>query len=161
MLRRLECADAVWLAAVHAACFPNPWTAPSFAELLAQETVFGLGIENVAFGLFQRAAEDMELLTIAVVPAHRRQGIARQMMETAMSLRGGEADAAIHATTGKDGLLRNNVPRNDNLKIFLDVAAGNVAAIALYEALGFTPIRTRKAYYSTGEDAVVMQKTLD
>jgi ribosomal protein S18 acetylase RimI-like enzyme len=53
-------------------------------DLLKQQSVFGFGMRDIAFGLFQRAAEDMEVLTIAVVPAHRRRGLALGMMEMAM-----------------------------------------------------------------------------
>jgi [ribosomal protein S18]-alanine N-acetyltransferase len=132
MPQKLDSADAPWLARVHAACFPSPWSEQSFVDLLKQQSVFGLGVRDMAFGLFQHAAEDMEVLTIAVHPTHRRQGLALGMMEMAME--------------------------KGYTKLFLDVAASNTAAIKLYERLGFAPIRTRKAYYSNGEDAVVMQR---
>ena len=45
--------------------------------------------------------------------------------------------------------------------ITLEVRAGNEAAMALYEKLGFTKVGRRKGYYSKGrEDAVLMDKKL-
>ncbi len=104
-------------------------------ELLEKQSVIGLGVEGVAFGLFQRAADELEVLTLVVVPEKRRQGLAEALMEKALA--------------------------QGARKIFLDVAANNTAATRLYEGLGFKTVRVRKAYYATGEDAVVMQKTLD
>lgn len=40
----------------------------------------------------------------------------------------------------------------------LEVRRGNLQAIRVYEKLGFKEIRVRRAYYSNGEDALVMQK---
>jgi ribosomal-protein-alanine N-acetyltransferase len=42
----------------------------------------------------------------------------------------------------------------------LEVRAGNKAAISLYHKLGFAEVGKRKAYYSDGEDALLMQKDL-
>jgi ribosomal-protein-alanine N-acetyltransferase len=41
--------------------------------------------------------------------------------------------------------------------VFLEVAAGNSAAIALYERHRFAPIDRRVAYYPDGSDALVMR----
>ncbi len=45
-------------------------------------------------------------------------------------------------------------------KIFLEVRESNESAINLYIKNGFILINTRKKYYSNGENALVMQKTL-
>jgi ribosomal protein S18 acetylase RimI-like enzyme len=42
----------------------------------------------------------------------------------------------------------------------LETAAGNRAAQALYESLGYTQVRRLARYYPTGEDAWVMEKSL-
>jgi ribosomal-protein-alanine N-acetyltransferase len=39
---------------------------------------------------------------------------------------------------------------------WLEVRAGNAAAIALYERFGFTTVGRRPGYYADGEDALVM-----
>ena len=42
----------------------------------------------------------------------------------------------------------------------LEVAASNMAAIALYERLGFRQVGRRKGYYADGEDACLMNMDL-
>jgi ribosomal protein S18 acetylase RimI-like enzyme len=44
--------------------------------------------------------------------------------------------------------------------LFLEVRAGNQAAIALYERLGMERVGVRKAYYRNGDDAVVYRLKL-
>lgn len=45
-------------------------------------------------------------------------------------------------------------------ELFLEVRAGNQAAIALYERLGMERVGVRKAYYRNGDDAVVYRLKL-
>ena len=42
------------------------------------------------------------------------------------------------------------------LEILLEVRASNVAALALYDRLGFTRFNVRERYYSDGEDGIEM-----
>jgi ribosomal-protein-alanine N-acetyltransferase len=44
--------------------------------------------------------------------------------------------------------------------MFLEVAAGNVAALALYRAAGFAEVGRRVRYYADGSDALVMRRDL-
>ena len=80
----------------------------------------------------------MQVLKIAVEPAFRRRGIARELLARAA------ADArdlgASEAT--------------------LEVRASNEGAQALYTALGFQPLGVRPRYYSDREDAVIMSGPL-
>jgi len=78
-----------------------------------------------------------ELLLIAVEKAVRRSGIADVLMESAL----------LYASM------------NFLESVFLEVRAGNAAAISLYEKHGFWNVRTRKDYYSDPvEDAIVMER---
>lgn len=82
------------------------------------------------------AADQADIIDVAVLPAYRRRGIARALMRAVMT-----AAAADGAET-----------------VFLEVRASNVPAIALYESLGFAKCGLRKNYYaSPREDAVLMQ----
>ena len=48
--------------------------------------------------------------------------------------------------------------------MFLEVAADNLAAIALYQATGFAKVGVRKGYYphpDGAKDALVMRRTLN
>ncbi len=131
------------LATLHAACFevPRPWRAAEFEALLAQQSVFLLGDES-GFALGQCAGAEAELLTLAVAPEARRQGLGRALLErfhTEAASRGG-------ATT------------------LLEVSAQNAPAIALYTAAGYNEIGRRRAYYrapgGTRVDALVMSRAL-
>ena len=122
--------DAALLAALHAAAFPRPWKEEEFARLLAQPGVWALAAGSEGFILLRRAADEAEILTLAVAPDARRRGRGRALVE---------------ATQGEYAL-------------FLEVAEGNAAAIGLYRACGFREISRRKAYYANGENALVMRR---
>jgi ribosomal protein S18 acetylase RimI-like enzyme len=85
-----------------------------------------------------RAANEAELLRIAVAPEARRQGLARKLMLASETF-----------------LLDEGI---DNL--YLEVRTSNLPARSLYEALGWRMQRLRKAYYRDGEDAVIYWKQL-
>ena len=95
------------------------------------------------FALFSLAADEAELLTIAVHPDHQRQGLARSLL-----------------TEGERVLKADRVRQ-----AHLEVASDNSGAIALYEALGYRVSGRRKQYYrrASGErvDAVMMAKNLE
>ena len=131
------------LASLHRAGFtvPRPWRAEEFAGFLADPHC-DLIPHDHGFALIRTLAGEAELLTIAVDPAHRRKGIARGLMGAALdraAARGAEA-------------------------MFLEVAAGNAGAIALYQASGFRRNDLRPAYYAcpdgTRADAVLMARNL-
>ena len=82
-------------------------------------------------------ADEGEIITVAVSPACRRQGIARALMEHMLRLAAGA-----RAT------------------VYLEVRASNTPARELYRTLGFTETGVRKNYYtSPREDAVLMMRS--
>lgn len=132
------------LASLHKRSFvtPAPWDAASFAGFLADQLAFLLVEGDAGFLLGRTVAGEAELLTIAVAPEARRRGLGRKLMARFIyqaQLRG--ADRA-----------------------FLEVAADNPAAIALYESSGFQQAGTRRGYYRTptGQriDALVLARDL-
>ena len=131
------------MAALHARCFttPRPWTAAEFAALLAEPPVFAT-LAETGFALGRVVADEAELLTIAVAPEARRQGEGRALL---------------------DGFLRTARARGAETA-FLEVAADNAAALALYRWSGFAEAGRRRGYYhSPGNppvDALVMVKSL-
>ncbi len=133
--------DMAPLAAIHAACFAEPWDAPALADLLATPGAFAYAAEG-GFVLARAAGGEAEILTLAVVPVSRRRG-------TGAALVGA---AATHAQS------------LDANALFLEVAVGNAAARALYGKLGFIEAGRRKGYYAaTGakpEDALVLRSNL-
>ena len=93
----------------------------------------------VGFVILRRAADECELLQIAVDKASRRCGIAETLMEAALRW-ARDAGAAT---------------------VFLEVRKSNNAAIMLYEKHGFKKYGARKNYYADPiEDAVVMKLSL-
>lgn len=94
-----------------------------------------MGGEVVGYGGIWLVIDEAHVTTIAVVPAHQRQGIARQLM-TELLIRARKA--GMKCST-------------------LEARAGNEPAISLYEKLGFSITGRRKGYYPDNkEDAVVM-----
>lgn len=128
------------LAALHARCFertPRAWTAPEFAALLAEPTTILITADG-GFALGRTAGTEAEVLTLAVEPARRRQGVARALVA--------RLEAAAAARGAQD--------------VFLEVAATNLAATALYAGLGYAPAGIRRNYYAPGLDAHVLKKRL-
>jgi ribosomal-protein-alanine N-acetyltransferase len=117
------------------------WGVTDFAGLLATPGVFALG-DDRGMALGRVAADEAELLTIAVLPAHRRMGVARALLD-AFETRAGAAGAAT---------------------AFVEVAADNAPAIALYTARGYATTGRRKGYYRDPDgrrtDALTMAKRL-
>ena len=138
--------SAADLASVHATSFDHPWSAADIAELLAGPGGFGLAVRDAgdirAFILVRAIAGEAEILTLAVAPAARRRGVASALVEGAVLA----AQAA-----GAEAM-------------FLEVAADNTAAIALYVGAGFARVGARPGYYprETGAiDALVMRRDLN
>ncbi|PZR00465.1 MAG: ribosomal-protein-alanine N-acetyltransferase [Cereibacter sphaeroides] len=131
------------LATLHAESFthPRPWTAAEFADLLAGNGVF-LVTEPMGFALGRVVAREAELLTIAVAPTARRQGVGGRLLAQFLS----------HAAD------------RDAEDIFLEVSADNLAARALYHAAGFAQAGLRRGYYQRPDgnraDAILMRRRL-
>jgi ribosomal-protein-alanine N-acetyltransferase len=129
--------DLAALAALHGEAFDHPWTADAIGALLAIPGTFAFVLPD-GFILARVAAEEAEILTLAVRPAARRKGLGRALVRAA-------AQAA-----AKDGAQ----------SLFLEVATTNRAACALYQKQGFAPAGRRKAYYPGGQDALVLKAQL-
>jgi ribosomal-protein-alanine N-acetyltransferase len=131
------------MAQIHAQCFkqPRPWNTQEFADLLASDSVY-LCASPHGFALGRVAGPEVELLTIAVDPEYRRQGLAQELM----------SDFEKHAKSkgARDA--------------FLEVSEVNEAAIGLYQRSGYTQAGLRKDYYAGPRGAricaLVMTKTL-
>jgi ribosomal-protein-alanine N-acetyltransferase len=135
------------LAAVHASAFPAPWSESDLAALLAAAGVFALVSEAqgvvAGFILCRLAADEGEILTLATLPAFRRQGVARGLLQAAVA----QARAAGAAS------------------LFLEVAEDNAPAIGLYRRQGFVASGRRRGYYARPGgppiDALVLRLALN
>ena len=140
-ISRAGAAHPFVLAAIHASAFAEgeAWGVAMFAAQLGQPGVVALVDERGGLIVMRAAADEAEILTLGVAPEARRQGIGRALVEAGCAAVGEEFGAA---------------------KVFLEVAAGNGAARALYEGLGFSAAGLRRRYYADGGDAVMMMRPL-
>jgi len=144
---------ATELAGIHAAAFAGdgrPWSGPEILALLNEPAVAVRlahsghrgSVTSVGFALFRVVAGEAEILTLSVLPEARRRGIGADLMAAC-----------------EDGARAAGATR-----LFLEVAAGNRAARALYDRAGYRECGRRKGYYErpngSRDDAVVMEKLL-
>jgi ribosomal-protein-alanine N-acetyltransferase len=150
VLRLLGALDLDLAARLHGSAFAplgeRVWTRQDMAELLASPGAAGWVVHSaervVGFALCRVAADEAELLTIAVHPDERRRGAGRALLAAVID----------HARAA------------GARSLFLEVGADNPAALALYGAAGLQAVGHRRAYYRRGEglpaDAIVMRLTL-
>jgi [ribosomal protein S18]-alanine N-acetyltransferase len=146
IVRAARAASAAALARAHAAGFDAPWDEATIAALLATPNVlaFAAGPASAPAGfiLLRLAADEAEILTLATIPPHRRRGVA-------LALLGAATEAA-----GARGAR----------SLFLEVAADNIAARALYTKAQFTPVGARRGYYARAAgavDALILRRDLN
>lgn len=139
------------LSKLHRGCFEESWSRADLAHLLAMTGSFGLvarlfesgfagfdGLRGVGFSLCRVVADESELLSIGVAPAHRRKGVG-------------------------DALLRASLERCWRIgarSMFLEVAVDNIAAQQLYEDQGFARVGLRPEYYHRADGASVSAYTM-
>ena len=137
----MTAATAARLAGLHAGAFAAPWDAAAFEALLGQAGVLAIETPQ-GFILIRSVADEAEILTLAVDPAARRQGLGTRLVRE-----GALASAARGAT-----------------RLFLEVADDNHAALALYARAGFTEAGRRRGYYARPEggrqDALILALNL-
>ena len=137
--------DIPVLASYEKSLFPySPWNVAQFKEEFA-------GIPTTRFmsvaesdntiigycGVFLPApGVEADILTVAVLPEYRRQGIAQEFMR---QIEAWARDRGARA-------------------MMLEVEQTNDSAIALYTKLGYMKISVRMDYYGPGQDAFVMRK---
>lgn len=121
------------------------WTASGYRTELADTrhrhylAVEGVDGALLGWGGVMVVGESAEILTVGVVPAARRRGLARRLL---------------------DRLLAEARERGA-IEVFLEVRVDNESARALYLSEGFADIGLRRGYYDAGRvDAVVMRREL-
>jgi len=137
MIVQVTPSHATAMAEIHAAAFPlgERWGVDAIALQLAQAGAFGLIDPAGGMLLARVAADEGEILTLAVVPAARRQGRALALLSAAMA-------------RARDAGVRT---------LFLEVNADNAPAKALYARVGFVEVARRPRYYASGADALALQ----
>jgi len=133
------------LSELHGELFDDGWSPMAFATLLETPGAMALIAselgEPFGFLLTRSAADEAEIITIGTRPSLQRRGVARQLLHRQI------------ASLAEQGVQH----------LFLEVAASNTPAQALYAAVGFREAGRRKGYYKRQggvEDAIVMRREL-
>ncbi|GGW74157.1 ribosomal protein S18-alanine N-acetyltransferase [Alteromonas halophila] len=126
--------------ALHCEVQPNPWSVTTFEDCLTAP-YYALEVTSdnqfAGYALVLEVVDEATLMDIAIAPAARRQGLGQTLLDGVI--------AACHS--------------HHMQSLWLEVRAGNLPALALYQRAGFTQIETRKGYYPTEdgrEDASIM-----
>jgi ribosomal-protein-alanine N-acetyltransferase len=134
--------DAASLAALHAASFSRGWGESEFEQLLTDRTVVcdraTSGHRNIGFIISRRAADEAEILSVAVARAWKGRGLARRLLDLHLRRLAGQHLRAV----------------------FLEVEEDNQPARRLYARAGFREVGRRPGYYSGGKSALVLRRDL-
>ena len=124
--------DAAALATLHAAAFNRGWSEQEFEHLLTDRNVIadraGRGRRIVGFIVSRRAADEAEILSVAVARAARGRGLARALLDLHLRRLAGFGLRAV----------------------FLEVDEDNTPARRLYARAGFQEVGRRPGYYAQG-----------
>lgn len=139
LIRPTSVADLSRLVTLETSSFSDPWSEAQLAAVIDLPGGFGLIAEQdeeIVGHLLGRVVVDQgEILSVAVAPRWRRQGIAGTLLDQAMG----------------------DLARRQVTSVWLEVRVGNSGARALYASRGFTPRGHRLRYYSDPtEDALIM-----
>ena len=138
MVEGARASDAADLATVHADAFNHHWSSDELISMIESDTIRALqcrrpatwfrpaSLEPKGFVLARVAADEAEILTIAVAKDARGLGLGKALMRAIMS--------DLYADRIKN--------------LFLEVDATNEAAVALYYGLKFEEVGERKSYYA-------------
>ena len=143
-LRDLTAEDLPWMAQAEREMFGAGAWSP---ELIDHDFRYGynryrgieVGGELAGYAVYGYEGDAFHLMNVAVLPAFRRRGLARMVMDEFLA----EAE-------------RLKAP-----DAWLEVAVPNEGARALYDSYGFETVRVRRKYYQPGDvDALVMRLML-
>jgi len=120
----------------------EPWSLAQFKAEIGARDRYYLVAENggavIAYAGVMVAGDVTDILTMTVMPAFRRKGIAREFLKRLIDW-----------------------SRNKKVQaVMLEVRFDNMEAIPLYQDQGFRKISERPDYYGPGKTAVVMRKEL-
>ena len=96
------------------------------------------GQEVVGYVIARAAADEGEILNLAVAPAQQRHGVGRLLAQQALE------DLAARGARS----------------VYLEVRESNAAARRLYEGLGFEAVARRPNYYRQPSEAALVLRTV-
>jgi len=134
--------DAAAIAALHTQAFRRGWGDDEVYRLLLDRAVLAHRIVQrgaiVGFVMSRMAADEAEILSVAIASARRGRGLSRLLLDIHLrSLAGRGAKA-----------------------VFLEVDEQNEPARRLYQRAGFREVGRRQGYYQSGATALVLRRDL-
>jgi ribosomal-protein-alanine N-acetyltransferase len=134
--------DAASIAALHAASFRRGWGEDEVHALLADRAVVShrtmVRRALVGFIMSRTAADEAEILSIAIAPAWRGRGLSRPLLDFHLRALAGLGVRAL----------------------FLEVEERNAPALRLYEGALFRQVGQRRGYYGGSATALILRRDL-
>ena len=142
IVRQVNKNSAAAISLIHHAAFSNGWSPEEIAAMFSitgtQGFIAEIATEPVGMILTRSVGGQAEIISIATIPTKQRLGIGAKLLKQAIA-----AATNLGAKT-----------------LFLEVAQSNIAARNLYVNMEFNETGRRKTYYSNGDDAIVMSRSL-
>ena len=138
--------DAPRLAQLHRASFHRGWGTDEFEQILIERNALAhrlrSGNSTIGFIVSRIAADEAEILSVAIASKYRGRGYSRDLLHTHLG------HLAAHGLK----------------TVFLEVEENNRPARSLYQRAGFRVVGRRERYYKDADgeqlNAVVMQRDL-
>ena len=118
--------------------FADPWSTQDFSDCVSFALFLVAEAERkvVGYAVALEAADEGEILNLAVAEGGRRRGLGQALVEAIV---GALTERGVH-------------------QVYLEVRESNAPARALYSRFGFREVGRRKAYYRRPvEDAMVLR----
>ena len=139
-IRPFQPGDLQAVSKIEEACFDEPYPEYFFRQLAeANPQTFLVALSDdslVGYAIVDRWSDHGHLVSIAVQPEHRRQGVAQQLIDR------------LETQLSPDSMVR------------LEVRRSNKAAIQFYTKNGYRFAGVEEHYYKEGEDALIMEKSI-
>jgi ribosomal-protein-alanine N-acetyltransferase len=143
-LRPMQMADLDVIMAIEPHIYSHPWTRGNFSDSLNSgysawvlEDSSDAAQKIMGYALMMMVLDEAHLLNLSIAKAYQKKGLGRFLLEHMLAI----------------------ANKHQAEHMFLEVRSSNIAAIALYENLGFNEMSIRRGYYpaaSGREDAVLM-----
>jgi ribosomal-protein-alanine N-acetyltransferase len=134
--------DAGAISAVHGRSFRRGWDEDEIRRLLLDRNVVAqrmtLGPKLIGFILSRAAADEAEILSVAIASGWKGRGFSRQLLDLHLRRLAGIGVRSV----------------------YLEVGESNTPACRLYRRAGFREVGRRRGYYDDGATALVLRREL-